>query len=195
MNFIKFLKDNEGARKIFGKKELAIIEKQLSGQTLTQSEKNRLSRDIRPKLHFIDECSGFKEFFGLGKNMINKAIIEKSARTIADDDHTGRIDSVLLFGSFADGTFHQQSDIDIAVVFKAPMGVKEATQYRIRLMGQLNDKVDLQVFNALPLKVRGEIAQNHRILFKAKSFDNTNFILRCFKEFYDMRYRLAKVEA
>ena len=53
MSLIQFLKKENNARKIFGKRELKIIEKQLFGLNLTQSEKNRLSRDIRKKLEFI----------------------------------------------------------------------------------------------------------------------------------------------
>jgi len=38
---INFLKTNTLSRKIFGKRELKIIETQLQGISLTQSEKNR----------------------------------------------------------------------------------------------------------------------------------------------------------
>ena len=57
MNFKNLLKNSKNVRKIFGKKEIEIILKQLEGITLTQSEKNRLSRDIRPKLKVIKELS------------------------------------------------------------------------------------------------------------------------------------------
>ena len=53
MSLLKFLKENENVRKVFGKRELKIIEKQLLGVNLTQSEKNRLSRDIRKKFEFV----------------------------------------------------------------------------------------------------------------------------------------------
>ena len=43
----EFLTHNKNARRIFGKKELEIILKQLDGLPLTQSEKNRLSRDVK----------------------------------------------------------------------------------------------------------------------------------------------------
>ena len=59
MALLEFLKNNKNARKIFGKKELEIIFKQLEGMPLTQSERNRLSRDIKPKLEFIREISNF----------------------------------------------------------------------------------------------------------------------------------------
>ena len=53
MSLINIIKTNKDIRKIFGKKELVIIEKQLLGVSLTQSEKNRLSRDIRKKFEVI----------------------------------------------------------------------------------------------------------------------------------------------
>ena len=49
------IKNHKEIRKIFGKKEIKIILKQLEGISLNQSEKNRLSRDIRPKLNIIKE--------------------------------------------------------------------------------------------------------------------------------------------
>ena len=47
------------ARRIFGKKEIGIILKQLEGLPLKPSELTRLSRDIKPKLEFIKEISKF----------------------------------------------------------------------------------------------------------------------------------------
>ena len=52
-SLLQFLRENKNARKIFGERELKIIEKQLIGVDLTQSEKNRLSRDVREKFKFI----------------------------------------------------------------------------------------------------------------------------------------------
>ena len=48
-----FVTHDDSARKIFGKKEIRIIQKQLDGITLTQSEKNRLSRSVRKKFEVI----------------------------------------------------------------------------------------------------------------------------------------------
>ena len=72
-----FLKKESGARRIFGKKELEIMLKQLDGIALTQSEKNRLSRDIRSKLEFIKNISVFEDEFKLKKNPNNKGLITK----------------------------------------------------------------------------------------------------------------------
>ena len=58
---IEFLKTNRNARRIFGKRELEIMIQQLDGLQLKQSEKNRLSRDIKPKLEFIKEIAEFRD--------------------------------------------------------------------------------------------------------------------------------------
>ena len=72
LQFQKFLKKNKDARKIFGKRELEIILRQLDGLPLRQSEKNRLSRDIKPKLEFIKDMNEFRDEFRLEKNQANK---------------------------------------------------------------------------------------------------------------------------
>src|SRR3989344_652228 len=78
----KFLICNQNARRIFGKKELGIMLSQLDGMPLTQSERNRLSRDIKPKLEFIKEISEFKDEFGLKKNQDARKIIYKAVNII-----------------------------------------------------------------------------------------------------------------
>ena len=109
----EFLKKNKKVRKIFGKKEIAIMLNQLGGISLTQSEKNRLSRDIKPKLEFIREASEFKSEFKLEKNQDNRQIIETAVNVILNDSLKEKVDSILLFGSFSDNTFNFRSDIQI----------------------------------------------------------------------------------
>ncbi len=173
---------SDNARKIFGKKEIIIVEKQLEGMPLTQSERNRLSRDIKPKLEFIKEISEFKNEFRLQKDQNNKEIIKKATKVILNDEIKENIKTILLFGSFADNSFTKRSDIDICVVFRKDISLKEATKFRIRVSGELPDKVDIQVFNILPFKIKKDIARNHKILYRAIDFDNINFSIRYLKD-------------
>jgi len=182
MSLIQFLKTGENVRKIFGKRELEIIEKQLNGINLTQSEKNRLSRDIRSKFECIIQLSTFKDEFGLIKNQRNKRIVQKAVSIILNDELKKEIKTILLFGSFADNSFTNNSDIDICVVFKKEISLKEATNFRIRISGQLPDKIDVQVFNTLPFKIKKSIAENHRVLYKSKEFDDIGFSVRYIKD-------------
>ena len=117
MRLLNFLSKNEGARKIFGKRELKIIEKQLSGINLTQSEKNRLSRDIRKKLDFIKEISRFSEEFELKKGSDIKKIVNESKEVILESDYFKNIKRIILFGSGVENQRSFRSDIDIAVDF------------------------------------------------------------------------------
>ncbi|MFH1510502.1 MAG: nucleotidyltransferase domain-containing protein [Candidatus Woesearchaeota archaeon] len=186
---LDFLKIHKHSRKIFGKKELEIIGRQLKGMQLSQSERNRLSRDIRPKLQFIKDIGKYESEFMLKQNQVNENIIEKAVAAILDDLLNKQIQAILLFGSFAEKSHTRQSDIDICVVFNK-VTLKEATEFRIRISGQLQSKVDVQVFNILPQKVKRSIALNHKILFQRQNYDNIDFSIRHLKEegyFFRMR--------
>ncbi|MBU2615887.1 MAG: nucleotidyltransferase domain-containing protein [Nanoarchaeota archaeon] len=162
MNLIQFLEKNDNTRKIFGQRELKIIEKQLNGINLTQSEKNRLSRDIRKKFQFIKDISKFEDF-SLKKAGIIKDIIKETKKIILEDEYVKKIRKIILFGSVIENKLTIRSDIDIAVEFDK-ISLREATLFRKRVSGQLPDKVDVQVLNVLPKKVKKSILKNHRIL-------------------------------
>lgn len=181
MSLLNLLKTNKNARKIFGKKELDIIYRQLEGVSLKQSEKNRLSRDIRPKLDFIKDIAGFSEEFELKKNQNNRKLIDRAVEAILNDELGKDIKAILLFGSFADNSYTPMSDIDICVVFRE-ISSSESTQFRIRVSGQLPDKVDVQVFNILPQKIKRDIARNHRVLYQSNDYDNTDFSIKYLKD-------------
>jgi len=165
MNLIQFLKSGNNARKIFGKRELKIIEKQLNGINLTQSEKNRLSRDIREKFKFIKDVVKFEEEFELKKGSEIKKIINEALAVILQHPFRNRIKKILLFGSGVENKLTFRSDIDIAVLFN-DISIKEATLFRSQIAGRVSDSADIQVLNVLPEKIKKSILQNHKILYK-----------------------------
>ncbi len=165
MEFKIFIEKNPLARKVFGKREIVIIGKQIAGIGLTQSEKNRLSRDIRPKLKFIAEASRFKDEFDLKKGAENKKIVENVLETIRRDVDFGKIREVLLFGSMIENKMTVRSDVDICVLFNK-INLTDATKFRIRILGRVDDKADVQVFNALPERIKKSILKSHRVLYK-----------------------------
>ena len=105
MSLLRFLNSSKNTRKIFGKRELKIIEKQLLGVNLTQSEKNRLSRDIRQKLEFIKEASRLSEEFKLKKGYETKKMVEEAKEVILNDTFFRKIKEVLLFGSIIENKY------------------------------------------------------------------------------------------
>ncbi len=165
MEFIKFLKDNEKARKIFGKRELKIIEKQLKGIPLTQSEKNRLSRDIRKKFQFIEEVSKFSDMFGLKKASSIKSLVQETKEVILEHPLRNKIKKIILFGSVVEKKPTLKSDIDIAVKF-SKISKKQAFSFRKSVLGKLPDSADVKVFNVLPEKIKKEVKNKGKVIWE-----------------------------
>ncbi len=164
MKFIDFLKRNENTRKIFGKRELKIMEKQLQGINLTQSERNRLSRDIRKKLEFMKEVQVYAAEFELKKGAEVKEQIAEAVELIQKDRLMPNVKRIVLFGSTAEQTRSFRSDIDIAVVF-FEITREEAFSFRRRMLGEL-EQVDIQVYNLLPDKIKKEIELRGKVLYR-----------------------------
>ncbi len=163
MALLRFISGNGDARKIFGKRELKIIEKQLLGVNLTQSEKNRLSRDIRKKCAFITSMARFKDELGLKKGAEIRRLVEDAKQIILEDSKPSGIVEITLFGSAVENKLTLRSDIDISVRFKK-ISLKEATFFRKRVSGKVSDKLDIQVYNVLPKKIKTEIDSKGRVI-------------------------------
>ena len=164
MALLNIIKTNENLRKLFGKRELIIIQKQLLGLKLTQSEKNRLSRDIRKKLDAIKEISQFSSEFELKHGAEIKEIINESLEIISHSRFRNKIKRVVLFGSTGENTRTLNSDIDLAVEF-SEINNNEATQFRLDIMKKTDNLVDIQIYNILPDKIKKEIDTKGRLLF------------------------------
>lgn len=168
MSFLTFLKSNAEARKVFGQRELKIIEKQLLGINLTQSEKNRLSRDIRRKFVFIKEVARFSDEFTLKKGAIVQRLVREALDIIRQDRFFPRIQKIILFGSTVTRERTFRSDVDVAVVFPE-ITLKETTEFRIRILGYLPSTMDVQVYNHLPEKIKKEIDKEGKVLYERKN--------------------------
>jgi len=167
MSLMQFLKNNEHSRLVFGKRELKIVEKQILGINLSQSEKNRLSRSIRKKLRFMKELSGFNSEFELKKGALTKKIVEEEIELILKDALNKKIKRIILYGSFAENKFSFNSDIDIAVEF-SKINAKEATLFRKRILTDSDEKIDIQVYNLLDKKIKKEIDEKGKMLYENK---------------------------
>lgn len=168
MGIIGFLRKNKKiARGVFAEGEINIIEKQLNGISLNQSERNRLSRDIRRKLRFISELNSFKEDFDLKQGMRIKKIAEEAKEEILKSKYFSRIRRIVLFGSSAEGKRTFRSDIDIAVEFDK-INKDDSLKFRIEVMRGLREEIDLQVINTLPDKIKREIDRNGKVIYERK---------------------------
>ena len=75
---------------------------------------------------------------------------------------------VFLFGSIVLGKMTFRSDIEIGVEFDK-VSLQEATLFRKRILGNINSKVDVQVYNVLPEKIKKEINKKGMILYERKN--------------------------
>ncbi len=167
MELIEVLKKPE-MRRIFGERELVIIDKQLRGVNLLPSERTRLSRDIRKKLVAVQLLSAFIDDFKLKKGLYLKEIIDNAKETIMHDALSSRIKKILLFGTAAENRLRLGSDIDIAVYFNK-INKDEAFAFERRLSGEFGEKIDIKVYNTLPLNIQHEIDKRGKILFEKKN--------------------------
>jgi len=165
MTLINLIKNSQNIRKIFGKKELKIIEKQLLGINLSPSEKTRLSRDIRKKFEAVKELSAFSEEFKLKKSSEIKREIEQAVEIIKESPSFKKIKKIILFGSTKEKNRTFRSDIDIGVEFD-DIDAKKATEFRIWVMSRVPERADIQVINLLPEKIKDSISKNYKILYE-----------------------------
>src|SRR3989344_1233669 len=172
MGILDFLRSDKNTRKVFVKRELKIIEKQLYGVSLTQSEKNRLSRDMRKKCEFIKEAEKFASEFDLKKGEYIKKILDETQEIIQQDSFFQKIKRIILYGSTMQGKRALISDIDLAVEFE-DIALKDATLFRQRIAGRCNSLIDLQVYNVLPDKIKKEIRYG-KVLYEKKNSNPNN---------------------
>lgn len=167
MGLLEAIKANKNIRRIFGKRELVIIEKQLLGVTLTASEKTRLSRDIRGKFEAIAALLPFASEFKLKHGSIINGHIIESREAILNSTYRPKVTRIMLFGSAVTHQLTLTSDIDLAVEF-ASITKKEALQFQLDMSRKVSERVDIKVYNILPEKIKKEIDVTGKVLYERK---------------------------
>lgn len=161
MELINAIKKPE-IRRIFGKRELEIIEKQILGIRLTPSERTRLSRDIKKKFLAIQILSNYTSE-ALKKGAELKRKIEEMKRKIIESEYSQDIKRIILYGSSVYGIRTYRSDIDIAVDFNK-ITKKEVMKFRIKFA--YDEKMQIEVYNFLPDKIKKEINEKGRVIYE-----------------------------
>ncbi len=168
MSLLNTIRKNTEIRKIFGKKEIEIIEKQLLGIKLKPSEQTRLSRDIKKKLEAIKNISENASEFELKKGALIKDKIQNAKEAILESKYFTRIKRIWLFGSTTENTRTFRSDIDVAVEF-TKINKQEAADFRLKTLNKVSEMMDVQVYNILPDKIKKEITKKGRVIYEQQS--------------------------
>lgn len=95
-----------------------------------------------------------------------------------------------LFGSYADGTANDSSDIDVAVYYdKSIYQVFDSDQYltmKMELGGLLKKDVDLIVLNEAKPFLKSRIINKHIKIFSRDTMAEGQFISRSLGEYFDI---------
>lgn len=165
MNLIDLIKQDPDVRRLFGRKELSIIEKQLMSVQLKPSERTRLSRDIRKKFEAVSKLARFQDDFRLKKGGQIKKMVDDAREVILKSRWFPRIRRIILYGSVVKGDASLHSDIDIAIDLMSA-DQADATLLRKELSGRIDERIDVQVLNVLPEKIKKAAILHHKVVYE-----------------------------
>src|SRR3989344_4963418 len=82
------------------------------------------------------------------------------------------VNSIILFGSQANGKVRENSDIDIAVITD-----KISEKEGMKIIGYSNDKTDISLFSRLPIIIQFRVFKEGKVLFckNEKYLNNIRF--------------------
>ena len=103
--------------------------------------------------------------FALKKGSLIKLTIEDTKKIILEDKEAKKIKRIIFFGYVIENKLILKSDIDIAVEFRNIIK-KDATLFRARIAGRISKKIDVQVLNILPQKIKKEINEKGKIIYE-----------------------------
>jgi predicted nucleotidyltransferase len=101
-----------------------------------------------------------------GGNMNHKLIYEKIKDLIPKD----KVDALYLFGSYGNGTFTEDSDIDFAI-FSDNLSYIELVDLEDKISERLNKEVDLVLPEKNDVLLLREILQGKSLMETSEAFD------------------------
>ncbi len=99
-----------------------------------------------------------------------------------------KIRFIVLYGSAAKGVSTTLSDIDIAVYYHGDK--KERFDFRIKILGRVGSKFDIQTFQDLPLYIQNDILSTGKVIYYRDFKDIFNIFMKTIREFEDFKPRL-----
>ena len=99
-----------------------------------------------------------------------------------------RIKFIVLYGSAAKRQSTNLSDIDIAVFHSGDK--RERFQLRMKILGRISNKFDIQIYQDLPLYIQNEILSSGEVLYFSDYKEIFNTFMKTIREFEDFKPRL-----
>ena len=95
---------------------------------------------------------------------------------------------VRAFGSRVNGSAKGYSDIDIAVYYHDDK--KERFKFRMKVLGRIDDKFDVQIFQDLPLYVQKDIVSSGEVIYYSDYREIFKIYMKTIRDFEHFKPRL-----
>jgi predicted nucleotidyltransferase len=98
-----------------------------------------------------------------------------------------------IFGSFIGGRMSEESDIDLAILFKKAPDLNNYMELKEKLSDSLKREVDLIILNTAPPIIKFQILKQG-LIFKQDERAYSDFFIQTIKEYDDLKYFRKEVE-
>lgn len=94
---------------------------------------------------------------------------------------------IVLFGSAARGTIHEESDIDVGVLTKRPIAFNKRLKLWLELSRLFQAEIDLAMLNHAEPVFGSEVARDGKLLFEGEKFAWENWRSYKTRQFWDTK--------
>lgn len=124
------------------------------------------------------------------KNKFKKSLEPDVSEVITKIKNIGgdSIKFIILYGSAAKERSTNLSDIDIAVFHSG--NKRERFRFRVKILGRIGNKFDIQTYQDLPLYIQNEILSSGEVLYFSDFKEIFNTFMKTIREFEDFKPRL-----
>jgi predicted nucleotidyltransferase len=113
-------------------------------------------------------------------------IVDDAVERLKNVQGFEKVRFIILYGSAAEGTTREESDIDLCIDIDAED--YESSKFRLRVLSELPDFFDVQIFAQLPLYVKKEVLKG-KVIFCRNEEHLYEVAISTIKEFDDFKYR------
>ena len=117
---------------------------------------------------------------------INK-LVKNSVERLKKIEGFDKVRFIILYGSAVEGITRAESDIDLCIDIDTETDY-ECSKFRLKVLSELPDIFDVQIFDQLPLYVKKEVLKGKVIFCRDEEYLYETALLTI-KEFEDFKYR------
>lgn len=113
--------------------------------------------------------------------------LKKALERLKSIEGFEKVNFIILYGSAAKGMTREESDIDLCIDIDAGTNL-ERSKFRLKVLSELPDFFDVQIFSQLPLYVKKEAIKG-KVIFCRNEDHLYKTALNTIKEFDYFKYR------